>query len=284
MCYTPIRTVAALTLICLSGVALSACGSGGSGRTATDPAASSGAQNTSHVATQASGNVAATLPSDAVARVGAITITRTTLARWMPSLVGGDFYEISGVTAPRGLVSDPPNYSGCVAGLQALAGAGKGPSASVAHRKTQCVQLYEAIKQQTIEYLIDAQWAIDFDAEQGLYVTNKEIHQEYARLRATNFPKEGELQSYLADRGWPLSVELFLIKHDLLSKKLQEKLKALQNSDAFAKYVAESTKRWTSRTSCRAGYLVEQCSQYSPQHAPLTPSPATLIEAIAPRR
>ena len=53
---------------------------------------------------------------DVVARVGETAITRAAVSHWMGTLAGGDYYVMSSQhTVPAGLVSDPPDYAGCVA-------------------------------------------------------------------------------------------------------------------------------------------------------------------------
>jgi hypothetical protein len=141
-----------------------------------------------------------------------------------------------------------------------------------------CGKLHQAVREQALSYLIESQWNIGQDTEQGLRVTDPEVEQEFKRLRAERFPKEAELQQYLANRGWTLADELYLIKRDLLASKLQGKLSKTDSESAYSRYFQEATTKWTAMTSCRTGYVVKECMQY---HTPSpVPAPAVLIEEL----
>jgi hypothetical protein len=205
----------------------------------------------------------------------------------MSTIMGGDFYEITGKTVPSGMVSEPPDYAECVAGMETLstssAGGSTRPTAAELRRK--CEQLYQAVKQQTLAYLITAQVGIGQGAEQGLKVSNSEVEQAFRSVQAAQFPKPVELQRYLAARHWTLSDELFLVKRDVLSSKLRSKLlQKYRGSDgkkALIQYAHNAVKLWTARTNCRPGYVVEGCKQYRATQVAAIPPPAVLIAEIA---
>lgn len=226
------------------------------------------------------------MSSDAVAQVGSAAITKASLSHWMSTIIGGDFYEITHQVAPTGLVSDPPDYATCQAGLAKLASS-LAQKPTVAQLKGKCEQLHQALKQQALSYLITAQVAIGQDAEQGLAVSAREAERYFKHLQATQFPKESELQTYLADRHWSLSDELFLVKRDLLSSKLRSKLEqkfgGAGSQEALINYVHDANKRWTEKTTCSPGYVTEGCSEYTSAQAAVAkanPSPAVLIEEL----
>lgn len=255
----------------LVGSILAACGSAGK-------SAHAGSAATAASSTPGSGSSDAggeSVPSGTVALIGDTAIGDATLSRWMSSMVGGDFYESTGVVAPSGLVSDPPNYGACVAGLKTLPAAARTSAAQLADR---CKELHEKIEEQALTYLIEAQWAIDYSAEAGVHVTPEEVGREFKRLKAMNFPKEAELQQYLSDRRWTLATELFLIKRDLLSGKLIAKL----GPGRVGQFGREAIKRWTAKTICRPGYIVEQCDSYTPSTGS-TASVDVLIEELTGR-
>ncbi len=227
---------------------------------------------------------------DTVAQIAGTAITRATLNHWMSTIIGGDFYELTGKVAPTGLVSEPPHYTACVTVLEGYEAAPRpgnaaGAPAALRHK---CEQLYRAIKQQTVAYLITADVAVGEGAEQGLTVNSSEIEQAFKRIQAVQFPTETALSQYLADRHWTLKDELYLVKRDLLSQKLTTKLKRKFNSaggeQALAGYIRETRRRWTAKTTCRPGYVVPGCRQYDSQKATASssdPSPSALIEELA---
>jgi hypothetical protein len=218
--------------------------------------------------------------ADVVAQVGGTPITRATLSHWMSTIVGGDYFELTSKVAPSGIVSDPPNYPRCQAIYEAtsakLPPGSTRPSAELLASK--CRQLYAALKEQALSFLIETQWSTEQDAEQGIRLTSAEIARSFERYKAGEFSSEAQFQTYLAERRWSLSDELFLIKKDLLSTKLIAKLGAEKRN--LAAFSRESSRRLRAKTSCHAGYVVEQCSAYK---APATPAvaPETVVDTLA---
>lgn len=205
----------------------------------------------------------------------------------MAITIGGDYYQLSGQAAPRGLVSDPPNYASCVAAVRAIRrrSVNNEPKPASGELESKCRQLYQVLKQQALSYLISAEWSIGESAEYGVHVTDQEVKQQFTRIRSEQFPKQSELQKYLARKGWTLSDELFLVKQNLLSRKFQQKLqpklsKVGGGAQGFAKLIEGFHSKWTARTSCRAGYVVEECKQYRGPKTISTPSPNALLEEI----
>jgi hypothetical protein len=258
----------------LATVCLAACGSSS---TTTSNTTSGHAATQSASVTGPNAPTAAQVPPNAAVMVGTRPITKAMLNRWMAPMVGGDFYESTHLRAPRGLVSEPPNYAACIAAIRAF-----GSKLTAAQITSKCEQLYEQIKEQVLTYLIEAEWSLDRDAEQGVTVSNQEIEAEFKRLEVKFFPKEGELQTYLANHEWPLSVELFLIKRDMLYNKLEKKFSENGRKAQFGRFLLDNAKQWTARTTCQIGYLVEQCNDY--KSVPSTTSPDILIEEFVSSR
>lgn len=256
-----VRSTLALAAMVLAAVTLPACGSGG------DAPSSGGEPVTTEAASP-----------NSIVTLGRAGISKATLNHWMSTIAGGDFFEISGMTAPSGLVSEPPNYAMCAANLKTLV-----PSLSQQELRTKCKQFQQAVKQQAIGYLITVDTILGQNAEQGIHVSNQEIQQAFKKLQAAQFHSERETQQYLANRHWSLSDELFIIKRDLLSSKLRSALEARFSGEALVNYVHNMDKKWTEKTSCSPGYVVEGCRQYVSTRAATAsgPSAATLIEEIS---
>jgi hypothetical protein len=246
------KRLTALSVACLAAVGLTACGNSGE------------------------------LPANAVARVGNTTITTALFDHWMLALLGSDYSERGSSRAPAGLVGDPPGYGRCPSVVKAAMSVGPTGqatlSAGVLERK--CQQLNEALKQQTMSYLILSEWIADQEDESGEKITESELHRRFASLKAELFPTEADLASFLASRDWTLSDELFSIRRELLSAKLVKQLaKGSRSATPFFK-------KWTAVTNCRPGYVVEQCKQYKASSAaPASPSIASIVEELsAPAR
>ncbi len=251
--FNRIRAIAVPVSVALAVVALTACG-GGSTR--------------------------ASLSGDTVARVGNSAITTAEINHWMSTLLGGDFYETIQLTAPRGLVSEPASYGRCVAQLKVIVG--KSSPAELAKR---CHQLYELLRRQTIEYLINSYGEIEEAAEVGVKANRHEVEESFDQLKARDFPREAEMQHYLSSRDWSLADELFLVKRNILGPKMLAKVERKLGTGgeaAVEKFYKEDAAKLTAETTCRAGYVVEGCSEYKPSAAaPGSPgSPDLLIEAL----
>lgn len=215
-----------------------------------------------------------------VATVGDTPITRTAVNHWMATLAGGDYFELSGrQTIPIGLVSDPPNYAGCVARLEE-----GGANVPRARRRAQpsgvqllkkCEQLYEALKGQATAELVRAEWLIGLDREEGVTATDAEVLRYFHQTDGQRFPNEAELREFLARKRESLGDELFLLRLDLLAQKAQKKLSA-----AGTQGFTEAERRWTARTTCRPGYVVTHCREYK-EETSSTPSAAVLMEQVA---
>lgn len=214
-------------------------------------------------------------------RVGGDPITKASLNQWMSILGGGDFYELSHITIPKGLVSEPLDYARCTADLTTLA-----PKLDAKQLRAKCLLLHQALRLQTLGYLIGAQQEFGEEGEVGARVTGGEIQRALKAVKAEQFPTEAEFQQYLAERDWTPSVERFIIKRDLLSEKTAGVLSKRFSSQAAAiAYLNVLKKRWIARTSCSPGYVVLHCVEYKPGTPESTiPPPANLIKEVVAAR
>lgn len=220
--------------------------------------------------------------SQVVAQVGGSSITKADVNHWMSTLIGGDFVDISANhTVPAGLVSEPPNYAVCVARLRAAAASqsAERPKPAAALLLSKCRQLYQVLRLQAISYLVTAHWIIGLDGEEGVKATDDEVMQLFEQTKATQFPKPGQLQEYLASNRRSLADEMFVVKMNLLSQKIQQKI-ATNGKQVLAK-IAEAGRRWTAKTSCSVGYVVQHCRQYTGESASSLPSASNLLEQVA---
>lgn len=262
------RPHVAAALVTLLAIALTSCGGGSS---------SSGATRASAANSSASSG-------EVVARVGAFPITKPQVSHWMSALAGGDYYELSGKnTVPADLVSDPPRYSTCVARLEAAAAAAPHKLYSVTGVQllTKCRQLYQALRSQATAYLVRALYVGGLASDVGVAVNDQEILDDYKRSTAERFPIPAEATRYLTSRREALSDRLLGQKVALLSKKILAKLKALGSSGAAT--LSQSEAKWTAKTDCRPGYVVEHCKQFhgEPPRTAANPSASVLMEQVA---
>lgn len=229
------------------------------------------------------------IPNDAVALIGHTPLSKATLNHWMNSIAGGDFYEHFGRRAPRGLVSEPPNYTACMSAATTLtAASGRRPAFTTSQIAQKCRLLYQVIKEQALLFLISAQWRIDEAAEEGITISDAELASTSRQDVAQRYPRAGEFDTFLANREWALSDELYQLKRNLLTTKLHEKIshqsgrehETLQERAAFVHFVLGNTKKRTASTLCRPAYIVPTCRGYK-NPATSLPAPLVLLEELA---
>jgi len=119
--------------------------------------------------------------NEAVAHVGPRVVTKATFAHWMQ------------VLAPQHMVPDPPRYVVCAAFERRRAA--RSPESAVIGS---CRRRYEALKQQTLEFLISSDWLIDAAADEGTSVTDAEVRWKLREKEETFPGGHGEFEESLA--------------------------------------------------------------------------------------
>jgi hypothetical protein len=281
MAYAGMRSLLPVAAVSLALTGIMACGGSTSSSSVARGLRDVAKGNTARGPSGDPGNSVEYLPNNAVARVGDYSITKATLNRWMSFIVGGDFYETSQLRAPKGLISDPPRYKKCSATLKKVVAvtANPRPRSAEPYLTSKCKELYQGIKEQALGYLIESRWSVDFGAEQGLHVSDADASKAFRRLEAQLFPKQGMLERYLADRGWTIPVEMVLVRRELMYSKLKHKFASTGGEEALTNFVREATKKWTIKTTCREGYVVEQCNHHR-ETSIATRSPAAVIKEL----
>jgi hypothetical protein len=278
------RTSAAVVLVVALVLVLSACGGSSSSSSSANSSSSTGAGSTSDAAATTASPTIGPASGEVVAKVGATPITKGQVNHWMATLAGGDYYELSRKhTIPANLVSDPPRYAVCVSQLEAAAAAAprKLYTVSGVQLLTKCRQLYQALRSQATAYLVRALFVDGLSSDFEVSATDPEVLAFYKRATATRFPNQEGVTRYLTDTRATLSDELLVDKLDLLSQKTLERIKAQGSEGQTA--LQRSEARWTAKTDCRAGYIVEHCKQYrgEPPRTAANPPASVLMEQIA---
>jgi hypothetical protein len=270
----PVAVLALTLALCLT-----ACGGGSRGGD-THPAGARSDARSKVTPVAASGTVSTPAPSgDVVVRVGSASIAKATVDHWMGAMVGGDFSEHTTLRAPRRLVGDPARVASCIAGVKATMSRTGAHPASRAQVALKCRELNIAIREQALMYLIESQWSIQQAAREGIVISDREVAEEFQKLRRTRFPRAAALREYLTQRNWVLSDELYLIKRDLISRKTLAKFGGAASS-AFGKHAVETEHKWATLTRCQKGYVVEGCRDFGESKTAKVHSPALLIEEM----
>ena len=220
--------------------------------------------------------------SDVVARVGAKEITHATLSHWTATFVRGDYYVVERKKAPTGLATNPPDYLACVEAAKTI----RSPSATnapftAAQLDTKCHELYASVTQEALKYLISVLWSEGQATERGYKITDADIAERIAQTQKEDYPRPGQFASYLTNKGWSRADLSYIVKRNLLVGEVLKALEAeagnkgLKGQLALARLVAGNARKWSFKTSCTPGFIVEQCKQY--RGAQLKTKPAAVI-------
>lgn len=224
------RSRAPLALIALgAAAALVGCGGGGSSTTTTVSAV--GNASASRVPVGQTAGLAAA-HAEAVVTVGRAPITKTTFEHWVA------------VTA------------------------------AVSHAQANARTPSTALKNRVLGFLITSNWVLGEAAHLGISVSDSEAHRRLVQVTAKQFPKASQLKRYLASIGETEADLLWRIEVELLESKISQRVTAGRTAASeihtlLSGFQRSFEARWRRRTSCRAGYVMEDCRQYKgPLHPP----------------
>jgi foldase protein PrsA len=120
------------------------------------------------------------------------------------------------------VVPDPPTFAKCAA-AKAKQKVPKGvPKPKAADLKNQCKQEYEGLRDQTMQFLISAQWLQQEADKRDIKVTDAEVQKTFNQQKKQSFPKEADYQKFLKSSGQTEADLLFRVKLSVLTNKIQE--------------------------------------------------------------
>jgi phosphatidylethanolamine-binding protein (PEBP) family uncharacterized protein len=130
-----------------------------------------------------------------------------------------------------------------------------------------------------LSFLITSQWVVGEAAARKLSVSDAEVKQRFAQISKQSFPKTGSLQKFLAKSGETETDLLTRVKVELLESRIAAKVTAgksgAQAKSALASFQRAFQEHWKKYTTCKSGYVMEDCSEYTSKVAEdLTASPA----------
>jgi parvulin-like peptidyl-prolyl isomerase len=190
----PSRSLAAFLAAAVSVVLIAACGGSGGG-----------------------------VPSNAVAVVDGSPITKASFAHWMQIAQNSTATSATATHAP---VPVPPDFTACVAYHKTNdPKPAKGqPAATTASLKTECQQAYTSALQQTMPFLITADWLQGEAAEQKIKVTPATVASQLKQIEAAQFPTPTALAEFLQESGETNADLLFRVRVDALSNDIRTKV------------------------------------------------------------
>jgi phosphatidylethanolamine-binding protein (PEBP) family uncharacterized protein len=111
-----------------------------------------------------------------------------------------------------------------------------------------------------LAFLLTSSWVLGEGAARHIRVSHAEAQKRLRQLEAQDFPKAGELQRYLAKAHETRQDLLSRVEVELIQQRIAGQVGSGAKLTGFERSFHV---RWKSLTSCLAGYVMEDCKQYS---------------------
>jgi len=161
------------------------------------------------------------VPSGAVAKVGDTTISKDDFNHWLTAAAKQQA-QTTGQKPQDVVAPDPPDFSKCIA-AKAKQKVPKGtPKPTTSALKSQCQQEYTGLRDQTMQFLISAQWLQQEAKKRNISATQKEVQTTFEQQKKQSFPKEADYQKFLTSSGQTEDDLLYRVKLSVLTNKLQQ--------------------------------------------------------------
>jgi phosphatidylethanolamine-binding protein (PEBP) family uncharacterized protein len=134
-------------------------------------------------------------------------------------------------------------------------------------------------------FLLSTRWLLGEAAARGVSVSAAEVKRRLGRLEQQNFSKAGSLQKFLAHARETEGDLLTRVKVELLESRIAARVAAGrsggQRTARLTSFQRAFQGRWKARTTCAAGYVMEDCSEYrgKPENLASTSSASTSSSA-----
>jgi len=184
------------------------------------------------------------VPSGSVVKVGEKSISKPAFEHWLAIAATSNKTTVG----QKVVVPDPPNYTACIANLEATAAAAKSPTKPTKEQlKKQCEQQYKSLQSEVLNFLIGLEWVLNEAPGHGVNVTDAEVHKQFVKIRTQQFPSAAEFEKFVANSGQSVSDLLLRVKYNLASQKLQQKILKTAGAPTQAqveKYYSENKSRF----------------------------------------
>ena len=171
------------------------------------------------------------VPGNAVARVGDVSIRKDTFNHWMriaaiATAQQSDPTALQSGKTPDVAVPEPPDFTACIADKKKKAGKpARGQKAPTEPElKKQCKTEYDGLKDQVMQVLINGEWINSEAKKQNLDVTDAEVKKELDAQIAQAFPDRSQFTSYIKASGYTNADLLFQQRAQVQQQKLITKL------------------------------------------------------------
>ena len=205
--------------------------------------------------------------NDAAIVVAGSPISKATIAHWIPIEAVVSVHTIPVRPQPKGLIPDPPNFTACIAWLrtpveQLNPAAPKNPTP--AQLKAGCAERLEFVKKKVASFLMVYQWERQQAEAERLTVDSGEVEADLRRFVRTETPHPGEFKHYLTYAHMSEADAMFIQRLTITGTKVLNAM--LKRNDPHV--LDAFTKKWVSQTSCKPGYVIPGCKQYTGSEPP----------------
>jgi foldase protein PrsA len=161
------------------------------------------------------------VPKSDVAKVGDSDITKDEFNHWFTAAAKQQA-QTTGQKPEDVVLPDPPDYEKCAA-AKAKQKVPKGvPQPKPDDLKAQCKQEYEGLRDQTMQFLVSAEWLTQESAKRKITASDKEVQTTFEQQKKQSFPKEADYKKFLATSGQTEADLLYRVKLSVLTNKLQQ--------------------------------------------------------------
>ncbi|HEX8054953.1 MAG TPA: peptidyl-prolyl cis-trans isomerase [Thermoleophilaceae bacterium] len=193
------------------------------------------------------------VPAGAVAKVGDKEIKKSEFNRWLQAAARQQAQSQPGQAAAPVSVPDPPNFTKCIDAKRKSTPPAQGAAPPNNEQlKAQCKQEFDGLKEQTMQFLISAEWLQQEAKKRGVDASPAEVQKTFQEQKKQAFPKEAEYQKFLKESGRTEQDLLFQVKLSVLTNQLQAKVvegKGDPKPDEIEDYYNENKKRFSTPES-----------------------------------
>jgi foldase protein PrsA len=171
------------------------------------------------------------VPGDSIADVAGNPITTKAFNHWMYVAAKGQASQSPGSPV---IIPDPPDYKQCIAKLKTLVPTGsKTPDSTL---KTDCVQGFQQLRDQVMDFLIRSYWYQAQAASEHVKVTDAQVQTAFQTAKQGQFPTEAQFQTFLTQTGQTLQDILYRVRVNQIYKALLAKQSPAVSAAAIQAY------------------------------------------------
>ncbi|HEX5927272.1 MAG TPA: peptidyl-prolyl cis-trans isomerase [Baekduia sp.] len=164
------------------------------------------------------------VPGNAVVKIGSDPIKTSAFDHWLQ--VAATTQQQQTGTPGQAAVPKPPEFTACIANKKktAVKPAKGQPTPTDATYKAQCQQEYDALRDQTMQFLISSAWIEGESADRGVKVADSQVKKDFDKQRQASFPKDKDYLAFLKSSGYVQEDLLYRSRIQSLSDKLRTKV------------------------------------------------------------